>query len=536
MGSAFFEFNVATSGIFTSKTGLEVTSHNVANSATVGYSRQIANQRASIPLTSLGGVGMVGTGSEVYSISQVRNFYLDKKYWSQTNYLGEYSAKKDQLDLLEAAFNSLGDSNLSEIFDDFFNNVSSLTFDSGDDTYRTSVVTYGTSLADNINYMANQLIKQQRDINDDIYAVTQKINDLSKQISTINKQIYSYEITGSTANDLRDQRAVLVDELSQYANIDVKEKQGPSGNANDLQYCVFINGQELVTHFDYNIISCEKRTESMNSDDAVGLYNLVWESGKEFNCKGLSGELKGLLDVRDGNIGMTNADNADFKSVDFKGIPYYIDKLNGLVRTVTKSFNEGKKADGSLIDPDGTYRGHLGGYDANGDKGGYFFTYKDDEGNVIEFDGTVPDDYYDNITAFNFCVSQELVENPKLLAASDTKVIADGTNEDISNNNVILKFVDLKNNTGLFKEGSISSYIISVNSSLGIDTKQATNFNEYYTDIVSNVDNQRIQVSGVSMNEEIVNIVRYQQLYQASCQLINAIDEIYDMTINRMGV
>lgn len=535
MGSSFFEFNVATSGIFTSKTGLEVTSHNISNSSTKGYSRQVSQQRASTPLTSLGGVGMVGTGSEVYGISQVRNIYLDKKYWNQSTYLGEYSSKNSQLNLVEASFNSLGDSNLSEIFTDFFNDLSNLSFDSGDSTYRTSVITYGTSLSDNINYLANQLLNQQRDINDDIYAVVQKINDLGKQISTLNKQIYSYEITGSTANDLRDQRALLVDELSQYVNIDVKETQGPSGNANDLQYKVFINGQEFVSHFDYTMLKCEKRDTKVNSDDAVGLYDVVWQSGLAINYNNLSGELKGLIDVRDGNIGITNDSETEVK---YKGIPYYVNKLNNLVRTFTKAINEGKNADNTLIDSTGKYTGHLGGYDANGDKGGYFFTYKDDEGNVIEYDGTAPtdDNYYKNMTAFNFCVSQKLLEDPSLLAASDTSVKAGGENQDESNNNVILKFVELKDNQNIFKEGSIGSYIISINSSLGIDTKQSANFNEYYTDIVSNVDNQRIQVSGVDMNEEIVNIVRYQQLYQASCKLINAIDEIYDMTINRMGV
>lgn len=536
MSSAFFEFNIAASGIFTAKTGLEVTSHNIANASTTGYSRQVALQKASTPLASLGGVGMIGTGSEVYGIGQIRNTYLDKKYWSQTNYLGEYTQKNQQLNLVEATFNSLGDSNLTEVFNSFFNDLSTLSFDAGDDVYRTSVITYATSLADNINYLGNQLLEQQRDINDDIFAVVEKVNDLGKQISVLNKQIYSYEITGSKANDLRDQRALLIDELSQYVNVDVKETQGPSGNANDLQYYVFINGQEFVTHFDYTTLECVKREEKMNADDASDLYDVVWQSGLKVNYESLSGELKGLLAVRDGNIGMTNDDNDNFQNLDYKGIPYYIDKLNELVRTFTKAINEGKNADDTLIDPDGNYRGHMGGYDADGELGGYFFTYKDEAGDVVEYNGSVPDDFYDNINVFNFCVSDILTENPKKLAASDTNVIYDSENQDISNNNVILGFVALKDNQNIYKEGSINSFIISINSSLAIDTKQSSNFSSYYTDIVANVDNQRIQVSGVSTNEEIVNVIKYQQLYQASCLLINAINDIYDMTINRMGV
>lgn len=538
MGSAFFEFNVAVSGVFTAKTGLEVTAHNVSNSAALGYSRQVSLQRASAPLASLNGVGMVGTGSEVYGIGQIRNFYLDKKYWSQNDYLGEYSQKATQLDLLEATFNSLGENNLSEIFETFFNDLSNLSFDSGDDTYRTSVTTYGTSLADNLNYLGNQLLKQQRDVNDDIFAVVQRVNDLGRQISVLNRQIYSFEITGSKANDLRDQRALLIDELSGYVNIEVKEVPGTSGHENDLQMRILINNQEFVSHFDYNTLECVKRDERNNPDDAVGLYEVQWGTGLRVNYDTLSGELKGLVDIRDGNVGMTNGSNADFFNVEYKGIPYYIDKLNELVRTFTKAINEGKNSDNTYIDPTGAYKGHLGGYDAYGNLGGYFFTYRDEEGNVVEYNGTAPTDanFYDNITVFNFCVSDELLHDPKRFAASDTNPISGGGNEDKSNNNVIRKFMDLRDNVELFKEGSINSFVISVNSALGVDTKQATNFTQFYTDVVSNVDNQRIQVSGVSINEEIVNVVRYQQLYQASCQLINAINDIYDKTINAMGV
>ena len=380
-------------------------------------------------------------------------------------------------------------------------------------------------------------MEQQRDINDDVFAVVQKINDLGKQITTLNQQIYSYEIVGRKANDLRDQREMLVDELSGYVNIDVKEVQGTTDHENDLQFKVFINGQEFVNHLDLTLLDCVKRKDeaNMNPDDAVGLYDVVWQSGLKINYNNLSGELKGLLDIRDGNVGMPNTTGIkDYTNVNYKGIPYYINKLNEMTRTIARALNEGKNAAGEAIE---NFKGHLDGYNAYGEKGGYFFTYKDVEGNVVEYDGTaVPSDYYDNMTAFNFCVSQELIEDPRLLAASDTGLISDGANEDISNNNIILGFAALKDNQTLFNEGSVNSFIVSVNSALGIDTKQAKNFTEFYTDVVTSVDNQRIQVSGVSMNEEIVNVVKYQQLYKASCQIINAINEIYDMTINRMGV
>ena len=146
MNSAFFEFNVATSALFTAKNGLSVTSNNIANSATKGYSRQVALQRASEPLPGVCGKGMVGTGSEVYGVGQIRDFYLDKKYWEQNATLGEYDMKNDQLELIETVFSELSSMGVNSTVNSFFNSVSSLTFSSGDATYRTNVVNLASYL------------------------------------------------------------------------------------------------------------------------------------------------------------------------------------------------------------------------------------------------------------------------------------------------------------------------------------------------------------------------------------------------------
>ena len=338
MNSAFFEFNVAVTGMMTSKSALATISHNISNAATPGYSRQVAKVKAGIPLYASNGRGMVGTGSDYYGVGQIRDTYIDKKYWSYTCTSGEYSVKRSQLCLLETIFNDLSDTGLTGCMTDFFNEMSELTFSAGDSSYASGVIDTTINLTENINSYAAAMIKQQQDVNDEVYSMVETINSIGNQISILNKEIFSYEIQGQAANDLRDQRAVLVDELSGYVNVEVKEEHGTNYEENnaDLRYKVLLNGQEFIDHFFYNPLTCTMREELADPDDAPDLYDVYCMNGTKFNETGMSGELKGLLDIRDGDGGTINGTGNSYK-----GIPYYMDRMNQFVRTLAMAFNEG---------------------------------------------------------------------------------------------------------------------------------------------------------------------------------------------------
>lgn len=516
MQSSFFEFNVAVSGLFAAKNGLSVTMHNVTNMSTRGYSRQNILQKASIPLEGTNGVGMYGTGTNVYGIGQTRDFYLDKKYWNQESVQGEYSVKNSQLELLETVFNEMSGSGVTKTMTDFFNSLSGLTFSADEGTYRNNVIDIATKLAADINSYAASYEQRQSDINEEIYSTVKQINSIGDQIVSLNKQIDSYEIDGSNANDLRDQRAVLIDDLAKIVNIDVKETELESGGK---KMTILINGQSFVDRYDSNKLTCIERKDKINEDDVKGLYDICWGSeSNKLSLINMSGELKGMLDIRDGNEGVNG-------SLSYKGIPYYMNKLNTLVRTVAKAINEGKYFDDTPIE---SVTGHVNGYDKNGNKGGLFFTYNLGEKNTT-YEGLDID--YNKINASNFSVSSNLVKNPSLLACSDSN-----DPDEESNNNVILGFLKIKENDSLFKEGNVFDFINGTISELAIDKKQAGNFDDFYTELTQTTDNQRISVSGVSLNEEIAALVKYQQLYQAASKMINTIDQIYNTTINGLGV
>lgn len=532
MGSSFFEFNIATTGLFAARAGLEVTSHNVTNMATPGYSRQYIKQRASSPLDRYSGVGQVGTGTEVYGIGQHRDVYLDKKYWSQNSVYGEYSQKNVQLGMMETIFSATSEKGLTGNINTFFNSISDLKFTAGDLNYRSAVINNADSFVSTLRNHAHKLRQQQVDINEDIYALTERINAIGTQIASLNDQIYRFEIDGQTANELRDQRTLLLDELSKYVNVEFKEVPDTSGRGElGVKANILINGQEFINHDSSRNLKCERRKDDqmLNPSDAPNLYNINWENGEPLNLKGLEGELKGLVDVRDGNGGKGD-------TTVYKGIPYYVEKLNEFVRTIARAFNEGTKLDGTKLDG---VIGHRNGFDLEGNKGGLFFTKTNDDGkteNDIKGQNgqdATPDeikDFYESINVFNFAVSDELKKNPSRLATSDNP------NKEESNDKVIQGFIKLKDDVSLFAEGGAYQFVNALASTLGIDTKQAQNFTKYYKDITKTVDNQRMQVSGVSLNEEVANIVKYQHLYQTASKLINTINDIYNTTINGLGI
>lgn len=516
MGSSFFEFNIATTGLFAARAGLEVTSNNISNSGTKGYSRQYVMQRATTPLDRYSGVGQVGTGTEVYGIGQHRDVYLDKKYWVQNSTFGEHLQKNSQLTAIEGIFGALADSGLTKNVNSFFDGISNLKFDAGDLNYRSAVVNSANALAGNIRNYAHELRRQQIDLNEEVFSLTNRISAIGNQIASINEQIYKFEISGQTANELRDQRTLLLDELSKYANIETKEYSDGSNRELGKKFNVLINGQEFVSHTSSKKLTVEKRANPLHPNDAPNLYDVVFENGTKLNTVGLKGELKGLIDSRDGDSGVGAGG-------EFKGIPYYVSKLNEFARTIARAFNRGETANGTAIP---NVIGHEDGFDLKGNQGGVFFSMYGANGQTV---GTLQPADYANITAFNFAVSDQLISDPSLLAASDTNA-----QDQPSNNKVILGLLTLKDNKSLFAEGGAYQFVNSLSSTVAIDKSQADNYNKYYGDITKTIENQRLQVSGVSLNEEVANVVKYQHLYQTASKLINVINDIYNTTINGM--
>lgn len=546
MAESFFGLNLAVRGLYTAQRNLDVVNHNLNNINTPGYSRQQAIQAASRPMALADGTGMMGTGSDVTGVQRVRDEYLDFKYWSENLSLGEWSAKQEALSDIEAQFNEPSDSGFTTIMSDFYDSMQELAKDPSSEAVRSLVKQRGVTLAKYFNSLATHFEDLQQDLNYRIQTKVEEVNSYATQIQQLNRQIYISELDGSTANDMRDQRTLLVDKLSKIVNIDANEVVAgytPDGRE-DRHFVVTISGKALVDHFSVSKLDLVQRDSAhqVNAEDVPNLYDVRWADGNSLTIKG--GELRGYLDVRDGNEGQTwgTADGGNnIASPDYKGIPYYQKKLNEFVRTFARAFNEGyidKDGNGAYSVGDTVGGGHASGYGYNKTTNGTrFFTMSgvgDRPISSADFIGTAdptdPGEVYDlygNVTAKNFCVSSDIMNDYNLIATSDAA--GEASNIDTLNN-----LLELRQNTQMFSEGAPEDYMKSLVATLGIDSQQAENYGDNQKVVVNQIVNRRLSDSGVSIDEEMTNLIKYQQAYNASAKMIQTMSEVYDTLINRL--
>ncbi len=314
MPSQFFGLNIASSGLSAYQAALNTTANNISNVKTKGYTRQAANMSSSAALRVHAKYGSAGTGVQVDSIKQIRNEYYDTKYWENQSALGLYQTKLNYNLQIENYFiDDDTEKGFSTILNNMFNAMDTLKTAPGDVNKRQQFIGQAKNFTTYFNSVAIGLGEIQNSVNEEIKSTVANINSIAEKISILNKQINVIELQGGYANELRDQRAVLVDELSQIVPTTVREVPVTNSNYPDMQlgsnyYTVKINGQTLVDSYEYNELACVAREVPINQSDMEGLYDIVWaDTGSTFHAGSeySAGTLKGLLDIRDGN----NAEN-----------------------------------------------------------------------------------------------------------------------------------------------------------------------------------------------------------------------------------
>lgn len=612
MTSTFFGLNIGQTGLYAYKAALNTTAHNISNSETAGYTRQVIGQQAAKALRVNNTYGMAGTGVSVTGVTQLRDEYYDLKFRKNNTILGEYASKSHYMTEIENYFNEVSVDGFTTTFDSMYNSLQELFNNSSSLTVRSQVVNYGQSVTEYFNSLSENLKNIQDECNFEIRNMVDKINSTAQQISALTKQINTLEVNGGWANDLRDQRALLVDELSQIANVSVTERVVGDG-IGITSYIIKMDGQTLVDGGNYNTLQVIPREKKQNQNDVEGLYDVAWSNGQLFNLgsQNLGGSLKALYEIRDGNnrhnlqgsvsatvgqklvevtdttineieklnipeTGIITIGNQDYtydgfsvkidedtgaytytfqleksiwtevkdatasvgESIAYKGIPYYLDQMNVFIRTYAKAFNQT----------------HRTGKDLNNNPGMDFFTATNKVngreyvfgpiGGTGELDGfdSQSGDYYKEIpdkdpfygsyyfmTAHNFTVNSQLIDDPSRFAAA-TDVI-----NGIDNNDVVEALIALKSDKTMFRQGEPGGFMNTLVADIGIDTKKANNFTISQENILRAITNQRLSVSGVDIDEEAMNLIRFQNAYNLSAKVISVMDEIYDRLINYMG-
>ena len=602
MASTFFGLDIAVSGMHTTMAQITTASHNIANSETDGYCRQVVSTQASEPLRGYCSAGMIGTGVVATAVTQERDFYYDEKYWDSNSMKGEYEAVDTYLTSIETYLNEVSDDGFTTMFDGFFNSLSSLANDASSLEKRTEVTSKAQTFVEYLNNVYNNLQSVQDDINTEIKNQVDRINSISKEIAALNDQIATLEVYGEVANDLRDQRAVLIDELSTYGTVDVKETvvNKTKFSLGQKMYNVKFNGQILVSNENRNELKCVPRSVKDNQNDIDGLYDIIWEKAdEELNLfsTGAHGSLSALMMLRDGNnqanlngyvtaspgdnkititdtnindisrinvpiqgkitIGGMDYEYTNFEvkveevngvneytyefellepvvkninnreahigeTIDFKGANHYMTQINEFLRTFSKRFNEI----------------HNKGEDLNGNKGEDLFVYNDDvsarQHQLSETDGDngfkSTDATYYRMTAGNAAISNNILKSSDLFAAA-TEI-----DEGFENNEIVSELLSLKTDVDMFKEGKPADFLNSVVAEIGVDKMNYKKLAENQSNITYSIDTQRMSISSVDVDEEGMNVVRYQQAYEMSARVFTIMNEIYNTLIKELGI
>lgn len=507
MNSTWTGLCISTRGLFSSKAGLLVTNNNISNANTQGYSRQGVNQVAVTPAAIYNSKYMIGSGSEVESVTRARSERLDQKYWRENSDLGEVQTKSDTLKEVESTFGEADNKAFTTAMSDFNDALESVSTDPGSSSARKSLQQKGKNLCEYLNSTSKKLTQLRESLNGEVKANADQINSYASQIATLNSQIRVAAGSGASTNDLKDQRTVLIDKLSKLTDVTVNQAVVGklADGSDDIVLSVNAGGVTLVNNDKYRQLECYQ--------NADGMYGVCWQDTKEDFTSG-GGELKADLELRDGT-----GENSEYK-----GIPYYLNQLDNYAQTLAKVFNEGgsyTNANGTTI----TYPGHAGGYGlpattgAAAPTGNRFFSYDSLTGTGLD---------YGKVTAANISLSKEVLDNTNNIAAAN----ATGGTDNAKN---IDSLIDLLADSNMYTNGTPTDQMGSIITTLGIASDYSDTMSSKQGSFVNNIDTRRKSVSGVSSNEETANITKYEEAYNASATMVSTWSSIYQTTLDMVS-
>ena len=545
MASTFFGLTIAYTGLQAAQTSINVTSHNLANINNQSYTKETASIKAGEALRSYAKYGTLGAGVIVDAINQTRDSYYDEKYRNNYTNYGQYNVKDTYMSQIqnylneftlkgysteyENFFAALNQLDLTPVkgysteYENFFAALNQLDLTPADTSAKNQLINNAKSMTDYFNTLATNLRNVQIDANNEIKDTVNQINSLAQSISSLNKQINQIQANYGNANDLKDQRNALIDDLSKLVNISVSETD-IGNNLTDLQ--ITINGNSLVNGYNYHTLQTVSRDEPRNVSDAAGLYDIQWETGQPFNIysTSLGGELKGLIDIRDGCNGeiekyATTTDddgNETYKTdaegniltdtvskvdsnTNYKGVPYYQAQLNQFIQTFVSSINE-------ILTKGVTSDGSASGIPL-----------------FVMSDGSKA------LTASSVTVNQDLIDNADLLATKYKE--SDGE----ANTSLIVDLINSKD-AKIYDGGTGTYFLESIVSDMSIDASKAINFTKNYNNLKTTIQNQRLSVMGVDTDEEAMDLVKFQQAYNLSSKMMTVMNQLYDRLINNTGV
>jgi flagellar hook-associated protein 1 FlgK len=434
--------NNALTAMTADQLALAVASNNISNANDPNYTRQ---RLIMTPMGPDAGMMGIGDGVQVLGVQAIRDALVNARVQSETSAQSGADTLSAELSNIQSLFNDTNDSGLMQQLTDFFNSFQTLAQDPASIPNRQQVQISAQSLIDAFHARNSALVDTKTSADKAITADVAQINNLASQIADITKKIKVAEVGGQPANDLRDQRAALVGQLSQYVQVHEIDSNG------DYQ---------LVTQ-DNHLLVLNGTTRTLNTSDVTSNIG--------------EGSLKAEVDIRDTYV------------------PKYAAALDQLAYEITQQVNAV----------------HSTGYDLNGNTGINFFSPPASASGAAQ----------------SISLSSAVANDVTKIAASGASTGSDGDTATQLGNLL---------HAPVFTGGTVTDQYSSLIFNVGTDVANAQSNLKEHQALLTQLQNVKQSVSGVSIDEETVSILQFQRSYQASARLIQTVDQLLQ-TVLAMG-
>ncbi len=451
-------FEIGRGALLTYQQGVNLTSHNIANANTPGYSRQQLNLETAVAYNT--DSGAVGTGVSANGIERVYDRFITGQINQENASLGEWEARTAVLSRAEVIFNEASGSGLGQSMTDFWNAWQDLSNAPAGMTERTALVAKAETMTAHFQSAREGLSAIERDVTGQMADTVDEITTLSARIADLNDKIGQIEAGGGSAHEFRDQRDLALKDLSKLVDIQTVETAGGM-----VSVSLAGAGTPLV-----NDTAVAGNGSPLTIDTATGA--IADAAGTSVSVTG--GTLKGLQESRNTEIAG------------------YIADLDALAETLMTQVNAGHR-------------------------------------NGLGLDGSTGVDFFSGTSAADMAVHAEIGGDINRIAAA-------GPGERIpGGNGNALMIADLQHSLVMNGgQSSFDEYHSSLVSRAGNAAQGAAQGASYQSEMLSQLEAQRESISGVSLDEEMIQLVQFQNAYQAASKLITVADELLDTVINML--
>ncbi len=470
-------FGIARTALLAHQTSLQIVSHNVANAETPGYSRQRPMLSASLPV-HMPPYGTMGTGVSFDGIQRQRDVLLDQSFRTAASLLGESSTRSRLLSQVEEIFGEPADAGMAASLDQFWASFSDLATSPGSLSAKAVVQQRGRQLAQLFNDYDTRLTQVREQATTRLETLVAQANQLADQVAELNGRIATSEIGAGVASDLRDQRDLLVDQLTRMVGVRVEPQL-------DGSLTLLVGNSTLVDGTSARPLRAQ--ADPPVPPPAVTPSDIpvrITLGNSVDRLAPLAGELKGLVDVINNDV------------PDMRG---RLDTLaSAIVTTVNTAHSAGFVFSGTTIP---------------GTAAGNFFD-----------PGTVGDP-----------VRAGTIRLFAAIASDAGNIAASGDANAPLDNSAALALSALRNDTGsvsytgangVTETAGFNTFFRSTVTRLGLAVRGATDDATTHGILVDQAEARRQSVSGVSTDEELIQLMRMQQSYVAATKLIKTADEM----------